>query len=914
MRILSKLKKEATIFLFLLIQSVLYVPAITAQTKETILIPVDNPVKIEVASMSINDKTSEVIADERLTSKAGMTLKPHITASINAERAESDIHFTIKTPASGYYTVYSYAVTDAEGAQLMKKAKTKFESMFMRIQFGNKRATKRVIYVPWDRPLQHTGIFDLAEGEQEVKIWLPRGVRLEYLQIGKYVAPTVPAAAAAYKPTIIPPNSHPRLWVNQETLPIVRKNLERPEHHEIWKKLKKEALTPFKLDFNPNEEMSYHVDLEKATELKAFYYLMSGNKAIGREAVELTKAYLSHVEFGNILDITRELGRAIYTASLVYDWTYDLLSTEEKSKIIKDLMRLSMDMEIGWPPFRMKILNGHGNEAMVNRDFLAMSMAIYDEDPIPYQYISYHILEELVPMRRFEYQSPRHNQGISYASYRFAWEMHAAWLFYRMSGKKVFDENLSGMPAYFMYMRTPAGDMLRDGDGFAAGKPGEDFYWKSPLVMFLMANYGRDPIVKGEFLRHGNLNNPTLFLLLNDPDFEAEPSLSSLPLTKDFGPILGSMVARTGWNIGPDSDDVVAEIKGGGYHFGNHQHADAGAIQLYYRGFQFGDIGIYRFYGTPFDLGFNKRSASHSMMLAVDPNEQFYRSTANDGGARFNQRAPSSQKEVQSDPWFNNGEVIATAMGPDKKSPLYSYFSANLTGAYSDKMTNYIRQFCFINTGRKDVPAVIVLTDQMETKNSAVDKYWQIASIHKPELTADGFILQNSLNGRVGRTHVQMLTPQSTAYDIKVLSDSMTTNIFGTQLEAPETPYPEGKGHRTLISYKAKEQQNHFLSVFQVCEGVNKPLNLSTNLNGGVHIIHIGEDLIVATAGKEIKQPFEFTINNKEKNYVILTGLKPGKWKVSRGKRAIAVKDILAKDQTAYLSIQKAGKYTVSPL
>ena len=33
-------------------------------------------------------------------------------------------------------------------------------------------------------------------------------------------------------------------------------------------------------------------------------------------------------------------------------------------------------------------------------------------------------------MRRFEYQSPRHNQGVSYGPYRFGWDMHAAWLFY----------------------------------------------------------------------------------------------------------------------------------------------------------------------------------------------------------------------------------------------------------------------------------------------------------------------------------------------------------------------------------------------------------------------------------------------------------------------------------------------------
>ena len=172
------------------------------------------------------------------------------------------------------------------------------------------------------------------------------------------------------------------------------------------------------------------------------------------------------------------------------------------------------------------------------------------------------------------------------------------------------------------------------------------------------------------------------------------------------------MVARTGWNIGPDSDDVVAEIKGGGYHFGNHQHADAGAIQLYYRGFQFGDIGPYRFYGTPYDMGFNKRSVSHSVMLAVDPNERYYRSEVNDGGTRFNQRAPSSQKEVESDPWFHNVKVLASAVGPDPKQPYFSYFAADLSSAYSEKMLNYTRQFCFINTGRKDIPAVIVLTDR----------------------------------------------------------------------------------------------------------------------------------------------------------------------------------------------------------
>src|SRR5690606_24115200 len=161
-------------------------------------------------------------------------------------------------------------------------------------------------------------------------------------------------------------------------------------------------------------------------------YLMTGDKKIGREAIGLIKDYISHVEFGNILDITREIGRTIYISSEVYDWCYDIVTPEEKKIIVSNLMRLADDMEIGWPPFLQSVVNGHGNEAQVNRDLLSMSIAIYDENPQPYQYVSYALLETLVPMRKFEYQSPRHNQGVNYGAYRFTWDMHAAWLFYRM--------------------------------------------------------------------------------------------------------------------------------------------------------------------------------------------------------------------------------------------------------------------------------------------------------------------------------------------------------------------------------------------------------------------------------------------------------------------------------------------------
>jgi heparin/heparan-sulfate lyase len=872
----------------------------------------DETCRLDFQSARLNQETVHVVTDERLDKKKGLTLKSNTPEAINGEREREDLGFVLKAPQAGHYHIHTYAVTDEEGAALMKKAKSKFESLFMRVQIGDNRATKRVVYVPWDRPRQHTGIFQLSGEEEEIKIWLPRGVRLEYMEIQSYTPPRIPDAAVNYKPSVQPPSGHPRLWVNQESLPLVKENLTKEENRTTWEKLKDEAVVPFVFKFDPDEEMSYNADLEKATETKAFYYLMTGDRKIGREAIDLTINYLANVEFGNILDITRELGRAIYTASLVYDWTYDLLAEEEKNILVKHLMRLAMDMEIGWPPFKTKILNGHGNEAMVNRDFLAMSIAIYDEDPVPYQYVSYAILEELVPMRKFEYQSPRHNQGVGYGAYRFAWEMHAAWLYYRMTGKTVFDDNLKSLSDFWLYMRTPGGEMLRDGDGFGSGRTGQPYYWKSPMVIFLMYTYSKDPIIKGEFLRHGNLNNPVLFLLLNDPDLQAEPSLQSLPLTKDFGPVLGSMVARTGWNIGQQSDDVVAEIKGGGYHFGNHQHADAGSLQIYYRGFQVGDIGLYKFYGTPYDMGFNKRSVAHSMMLAVDPKEEFYRSKANDGGTRFNQRAPVSPQQVQSDPWFNNGKVISTAVGPIANKPFYSYFATDLKGAYTDKIQYYNRSFCFLNMERQDVPAVIILTDNMETRDEEITKYWQINTHHLPEVRHDGFVLHNELGGRVGKTHVTILTPNSQSYTKEVLSDSLTTNVFGMPLEVPETSYPEGKGHRLLVTYKEKSRTNHFITVFQMVDGNKSPLPLTRTTNEMGEIINIGGNTMVFTARHLVEKPFSIAIEKQGATKIVLTGLKEGKWKIMKNGKLAQDLEVERKKNAGYFEAEE-GDYHIIP-
>lgn len=871
--------------------------------------------RLDVTMAEINPQTCELIADSRLSTKQGATLKKGIEQAIEGERDEPDLTFLVQAPTYGRYTVRSYAVTDSEGAALMKKATSKFESMFMRIQIDNQRATKRVIYVPWDRPNQLIGNFTLTGNKQKIKIWLPRGVRFDFLQLRSYIPPKVPDAAVGYKPEIVPPNKHPRLWVTETTLAIVKQRLQTEEHKPYWGEVKKVALAPFIIDFEPNKEVLFNVNLEIAAEMKAFYYLITGNKKVGREAVDLVLAYLPLVEFGNLLDVTREIGRTIYIASEVYDWAYDLLSDDEKKIIIKELMRLADKMEIGWPPFRTGIVNGHGNEAQVNRDLLAMSIAIYNENPQPYQYVMYAILETLIPMKGFEYQSPRHSQGINYASYRFAWELHAAWMLYRMTDTPIFHENIKDLYKYWLYMRTPNGQMLRDGDGRIADEK-ENYYWKSPLLMFLMSSYGNNPIIKGELIKQGGFHsNPVLFLLLNDPNLNAVYSLDSLPLSIDFGPILGSMIARTGWTIGEKSDDVVAEIKGGGYHFGNHQHADAGSFQLFYRGFQIGDIGLYRFSGIPYDMGFNKRSISHSMMLAVDPNEKFYRSSVNDGGTRFNQKSPKSVEEVKTDPQFNNGKVVSVSFGPSQQTPLFSYFSVDLSRAYSDKIQNYVRSFMFLNLGNKKIPAIIVMTDDMITSNKTFKKYWQINTRNKLEITSDGVILESKRGNDVGKTHVQILIPSSENRLVKVHSGKEVNHVFGVELKAPISHYPEENVKRIMFSPKYENLQDRFLTVFQIIDGNNNPLPVSYEETPFCYIIYLPNRIVcMSNSSNLIDKELAVHIPAKGKHQVILAGLKAGKWSVRDKQGGFLMNVTVSQRENTIYFEAKPGSYFITPI
>lgn len=695
----------------------------------------------------------------------------------------------------------------------------------------------------------------LPAGKTPIRFWLSDGCVLDRIRIDPYFPENVPDSAQGYRPSIVPPPAHPRLWVTPAFLPTVKERMNREPNASMWKKVYERSLKPFGTD-SANRE-----SLEEAAGDKAFVYLVTGNETVGREAVALIKERLLTADFVNIHDVTREIGRLIYDAALVYDWCYPLMTSDDCQYFHDRAFELAEEMEIGWPPFAQPITCTHGNEMQLNRDLLSMAIACYELDPMPYEYCAYRVLEELVPMRNFQFQSPRHDQGTSYASHRYDCEMSSALLFQRMSGIDIHGPGSKAIRDYYLFLRLPGGGMLRDGDGTGDGP----FFQKHRSAMMFLAAYSGDPLVKGEWERLGGVTDDTgediLFLLFNDPDAPSDPTCNTLPLAWDSGPILCSQILRTGWDLSPDSNDVIVEFKGGCYRFGNHQHADAGSFQIFRHGYLNADLGQYHNYGDLYDYGFAKRSVSHSVLLVHDPEESFEGSTINDGGQRFFERSPWTAEEAQNDPEFRTGHLVDSRILPDCANPSESFFSVNLAEAYSDKVRDYLRTLVWLKTDDPDVPVAVIVCDRVKISNPNFRVDWQINTLSEP-VTVDeqtfsvtsvppprGDGNPDSVSKRSGMT-VTTLLPKSGAYERTSLGGRESALVDGVCLKPPKER-PEAFGWRTCISPNTKSDSHVFLHVLQIGNEDISPKPISFEEREGSFIVEVaGRHVEIDTDGQ----------------------------------------------------------------
>ena len=849
----------------------------------------------------------EIVGQKGFRQNKGVALKKTAVdrSDFGNEGGKADLTFTVNIPKDGHYVLTSVACVDDAGAKLMKKAKTEYESLWVKLQIPGIRTTRRVAYEPWRLPKIFTnelGIFQIAAGKQTIKIDIPRGLRLDQITICDYVPPEIPQGAENYKLPFSVPKRHPRLLMNPAELARIRLQIMHPDNTEVWAKVRNVATAAYNFDVDMSREVGYNGELLRIIRQKALYSLISGNESVGREAVELTKKYITCVEYGNLLDISRENGETIFTASIVYDWCYNLLTAEDKELFYKELMRLALIMECGYPPFKQQITTGHGSEAMMNRDMLSMAVAFYEKDPKILQYLSYQIFERLIPLRDFEYRSPRHSQGIMYATFRFRWEMYNAFIFKRMLGREVFGDGMRKMGYMWMHMRTPGGEYFRSGDGVWW-----DFKSMPAIIMLMCSSYAGDDVLKAAYRTTDSSKiDPFEYILFSDTALDGNSDKLDLPQGFDYGPVYPSLSVRTSWQMGDKSQAAAAEVRGGGFQSGNHQHCAAGSFQLYYRGQIICPLDQYGFAGTPYYHNFAMRSVARSMMLVYDPAEKFLDGrVGNDGGSRFIDIAPGdlamltkgelldkslaprlpkdTMKRLNAGDFFYYGTKRASTFLPDAQKPVFSIFSADLKGAYSDKVKNLVRTFAFIDLGIKDQPALAVVYDQLVKRSAELDAYWQVTTLVKPQKKGKDVILTSFRKDDLprGKMLLQMVKPAVKKSGWEIMTGKKAHNVFGKTYLPPDLTTPSSKGSRVVFKYPEKSANNEFLAIMNMYAEEGKPAPVKVKETADCFVITVADRALVLVKGLTPRTPeIRFALPEGKVWQTAVFNLEPGKWQI----------------------------------
>ena len=696
-----------------------------------------------------------------------------------------------------------------------------------------------------------------------------------------------------------PPPEHPRLFLRGRDLDDLSRRLEHPVLKPVWEELQGLACET----------------TENRVQVDALRYLLNREPELGRRTVTDALDTMQASDFPERQDISRAIGRMMVAGAMVYDWCYELLSGDQKEAFIEQFLRLGRQLECRYPPTGQGAVTGHGSEWMVMRDLLSAGIAIYDEFPEMYLVTATRLFREHIPARDFWYKGHAFHQGSAYAETRCSSEMYPLWIFDRLGAGNVYDPSQQFVPYLWIYMRRPDGRLLRAGDGEG---------YRSYLRSLLNASYYGDGYVLSDYLKRAGIHGMSKMyeLLWRDPDLEPLP-IFDLPLTRYFGSPFGWMVARTSW----DARAVLCEMKVNVYNFTNHQHLDAGAFQVYYRGPLAMDTGLYSGssggYHSPHNANYYKRTIAHNCLLVYDPDEafvntKFWGDTRNDGGQRQPNgwREPRTLEDLLSGD-YRTGEVEGHWFGPDGQAPAYSYLKGDITQAYSNKVREVKRAFVFMNLGEGDVPAALVVFDRAVSANSDFKKSWLLHTQEEPMVTGNRTLVQlTERNWRGRMLNTTLLPAEGDSEIVKVGGPGKEYWVFGENF--PNEPNGDledfGLGcWRIELSPRKPAACDLFLNVMQVMEmdrGEALPVEMiETECLAGAQIAD--RVVLFGKSGKRADTRLVFSHRGAGAFKYLVTDLAAGTWQIRRDGEIVGPAVEVCEDAGVIHFEREAGDYEV---
>ena len=746
-------------------------------------------------------------------------------------------------------------------------------------------------------------------------------------------------------------DQHPRLLVTENMIPSLKKSLAddnafTKRFHEILDVvLENEGILPPAKDQGENDTVdssnfhNYDDYYLEVIQVKALAYLAYDDELYGYQAIYYMKNFLKSLDIKQIAsDQCRQYGYTMFTAALVYDWCYDLLTEQDKIQFIAGVENClcrgsnagGAKMEVGFPPSKQGSVSGHSSEYQILRDYLAFATAIYDENPSWWNYIAAKVCNDYVKVRNYYFRSGIAHQGTGYATARHICDLYSAWIIKIATGTNPYVGMENTVRSFLGYEYTP-GMIFTDGDNSGDGKKTSAFadmayitaYLYADEAMLAQATYLKSSAFSSNFQ---GLSTPVFLALTATADIEpAEDRYEGMELIQYNGSPLGQYVIRASWND-PASAAVFMRIKERSTT--NHEHYDSGTFEIYYKGMLTSDGGVYNNYSHDHTKYFHKATISHNGLIIYNPNLANTESGWYSGGQeRF------VKESTDLDHWLTNDYDTGTVTGRqhgykdgDKTNPLYAYIAGDITEAYSAQTVSYVgRRMLTVYTGDADYPMVFFVYDDISSAHVSYAKRFllQISSKNEPTIDSKkqtvitenggGRLVLTCLSDNVTITGVG--GRNSGSYDA---TQSKNYLINGKQCVPKSKTADDKHWGRVEIEYNDKSSKTAtFMNVLYVTDTGRSDMAAVTEtssesgLTGGVFNKKIAA-LFATSRSRATSTVSCKTTGSTSMDYYV-SGLAAGKWKVTVDGKTVGTFE--ATDEGGMITFKaSAGVITVSPV
>ena len=727
------------------------------------------------------------------------------------------------------------------------------------------------------------------------------------------------------EPEIKPVQGHPRLYLTPDFIPEFKQKIASDEAMtKLYDKYKAYAYEDINCKLDTTKANNHNATLLVKILGRALVWVLGDETDINHAKATIGHItdYLTTVRTpDDASDITRSRGNYLLTAAVVYDWLYNAMSESEKNILMELIMDAVKSKELGWPPTGMSSISSHAGEYEIFRDMLGAGVAIYDEYPTLYEVAAGRMFAEMVPARNWLRPTGRIDFGNDYGECRSYSELWADMTIQRMGYESIYKAGSDTM-RWFIRSRMSYGSMMPSGDMYSLTRKNfEQYYMNYPLAICIAGNLYNDPYLKAEFERRKAINGGTInaiddffTLIFTDPAVPTQ-TWDEWELSRYTSYPLSSVMARTSWQEGYNSDNAMAFMNMHEGYMGDHQNMYTGDFQLYYRGLLAMNTGTYNA-STEHNEAYKKRAWAGNVMLCNDPDETFVSTWSNiamqndsgqrnpylteDGKTKGAYVMKMDEYNLDENGVIQNRELVVADdvkhyIGPDKQTPEYSYIGGNLTNAYSDKVTDYHRNMVFLDLFNDEYPAALIVFDKMSSADKSFKKTWLLHCEEAPAVEGNKAVITRVQNGFDGKLVNQTMLPERYDASINVVGgNNNEMYTLGTKTYTPKADAVEAGKYRIELSPRTEKKDDIFLNgMYVTSASANLPELPMFKEQGAGYVGVTVRDRFVTFAKDAELICDSLTISVRNNGFgevsVLLTDMSEGVWTVTGDGKTVNV-------------------------